>query len=43
VNPENKYIIITDNLNAHKSETLAESVTDDEKQARSFSEPGKKE
>jgi hypothetical protein len=31
VNPEDKYIIISDNLNAHKSETLAELIAEDEK------------
>ncbi|MDR1541186.1 MAG: transposase [Clostridiales bacterium] len=31
VNPEDKYIIISDNYNAHKSETLAELIAEDEK------------
>ncbi|MDR1537279.1 MAG: hypothetical protein LBU32_04655 [Clostridiales bacterium] len=41
VNPGDKYIIISGNLNAHKSETLAEPVADDEKIDADFSESGK--
>jgi putative transposase len=31
MNPEDKYIIISDNLNTHKSETLVKLIAEDEK------------